>query len=176
MAAQRSRRRSRRQRSSGTAPRAVASPRREQRASRAAAEPVDLRSSAGPFGAYGERPSSPFGGLPISELGVLVGAVALVFGIVGKAPAALVVGAIVCGLAVLEFTAREHFSGFRSHTTLLAAFPAIAAETVVALVARPASSAVLAIPVVPVFAVSFWLLRRRFLTARHARVARSPAP
>jgi hypothetical protein len=119
---------------------------------------------------------SPFGGLPISELAILTGAVALVFGMIRNAPSALVVGAVVCGFGVLEFTAREHFSGFRSHTTLLAAFPAVAVETAVALILRPGASIVLAIPVVPVFALSFWLLRRRFLAARQARVARSPAP
>ena len=40
------------------------------------------------------------------------------------AAAALAVGALVCGLGVTEVTAREHFSGFRSHSALLAAFPA----------------------------------------------------
>ena len=39
---------------------------------------------------------------------------------------ALAVGVVVCTLGVLEVTAREHFSGYRSHATLLAAIPAVA--------------------------------------------------
>jgi uncharacterized protein (DUF58 family) len=87
------------------------------------------------------------------------------------------VGLIVLALGVLEITAREHFAGYRSHTTLLAAIPTVAVETVLALtVGAPGNRALLLIAIVPVFALLFYLLRRRFLSARQARVARPPAP
>jgi uncharacterized integral membrane protein len=53
---------------------------------------------------------------------VLAGIVMLVVGIVGRSPTALGVGVALAGLGGLEVAAREHFAGYRSHTTLLAGF------------------------------------------------------
>ena len=124
------------------------------------------------LGREGERPESPFGGLPISELAILVGLIASVIGFIQGGGPALVVGLIVCALGVIEVTAREHFSGYRSHTALLAAIPSVALEAAVVLAFKPSQRAVLVLAVVPVFAGLFWWLRRRFLIARQARVAR----
>ena len=78
---------------------------------------------------------------------------------------------------MLEVTAREHFTGYRSHSTLLAAIPAVALEAgVVAVFGSPSQRALLIVFVAPVFAVLFWLLRRRFAVARQARVARLARP
>ena len=105
---------------------------------------------------------------------VLLGIIGAVFGFLNGGGPALVVGLVVCALAVCEITAREHFSGYRSHTALLAALPAVAIEaTLVAIFGEPKQRGLLLVVVVPVFAILFWLLRRRFLTARQARVARS---
>jgi hypothetical protein len=129
------------------------------------------------MGTYGERPPSPFGGLPVSEIAIFAGAVGLIIGLIQGAGAALIVGVIVCTLGVVEVTAREHFSGYRSHATLLAALPAVGVEVaLVTLVGQPSSRGLLLLVVVPVYAVLFWLLRKRFQTARQARVARPPAP
>ncbi len=128
-------------------------------------------------GREGERPEGPFGGLPISELAILAGRVAAVVGFLGGGGPALVVGLIVCALGVVEVTAREHFSGYRSQAVLLAAIPAIAVEVmIVVLFGEPRQRALLLVAVVPVFGVLFWLRRRRFAVARQARVARPPAP
>lgn len=129
------------------------------------------------LGTVGERPEGLFGGLPVSELAILAGGVAFVVGVVGGGGPPLYVGLIVLALGVLEFTAREHFSGYRSHTTLLAAIPALALATVLELTigARNGRVALVAVAV-PVFALLFFLLRRRFLVARQARLARPPAP
>jgi hypothetical protein len=128
------------------------------------------------LGTYGERPSSIFDPVPVSELAILLGLIAVVIGLINQGGPALTVGAIVCGLGVLEFTAREHFSGYRSHATLLAAFPAVLVEVLLALfVGVPTRRILLLAPVVPVFGFSFWLLHRAFQSARHARVARPPA-
>ena len=75
------------------------------------------------LGKYGERPPSLFGGVPVSEIAIFVGLVGVVVGALSGAPVALGVGVVVCVLGVVEVTAREHFSGYRSHATLLAAIP-----------------------------------------------------
>ena len=69
-----------------------------------------------------ERPPAPWGSFPLAELAVLAGIVMLVIGIVGGSPTALGVGVALAGLGGLEVAAREHFAGYRSHTTLLAGF------------------------------------------------------
>jgi hypothetical protein len=103
--------------------------------------------------------------------------VAAVVGFVEGGGTPLIVGLVVCALGVVEVTAREHFSGYRSHAVLLAAIPAIAVEVgIVVLLGEPGQRALLLVAVVPVFAVLFWLLRRKFASARQARIARPPAP
>lgn len=51
---------------------------------------------------------------------MLAGIVMLVIGLVGGSPTALGVGVVLAGLGGLEVSVREHFAGYRSHTTLLA--------------------------------------------------------
>jgi len=67
-----------------------------------------------------QRPPAPWGNFPLAELTVLAGIVMLVIGIVGRNPTALGVGVVLAGLGGLEVAVREHFAGYRSHTTLLA--------------------------------------------------------
>jgi hypothetical protein len=177
VAPQRSKRQSRKRRNPAATPAATPSRRREQRAARQAISARQARAhNPSPLGAYGERPPSPFGGLPISEVAIFAGAVAFIVGLVQGGGAALVVGFIVCALGVSEVTAREHFSGYRSHASLLAAIPSIGLELGLgaALGGGARHRAVLIAAVVPVFAVLFWLLRRRFIVARQARLARPP--
>ncbi len=125
------------------------------------------------MGAYGERPPGRFGGVPVSEIAILAGAVALVVGVINRGGPALIGGVVICLFGVVEVTTREHFSGYRSHTVLLAAIPAVAVEFLIALtVGPPAVRALLLVPVAAVFAVCAWLLRKPFLVARQARIAR----
>jgi hypothetical protein len=173
--AQRSKRRSRKRRNPGAAPRAVPSQRRERTAERQRGGSRDYVQANNLMKAYGERPPSPFGGLPVSEVAILAGAIALIVGFANRGGPVLVVGVVVCALGVLEFTGREHFSGYRSHATLLAAVVVVALESaVVALVGVPRQRFVLLLVMVPAWAVLFWLLRKRFAVARQARVARGP--
>lgn len=177
MAASKSKRRSRKRRNASAAPRAVASQRREQRAERAATAARDERRATRQLGTEGERPPSPFGGLPVSEIAIFAGGAGAVIGVLQGGGPALVVGLIVCTLGVLEVTAREHFSGFRSHASLLSAIPAAAAGVVwVAIFGAPRQRILILVVVVPVYSALFFVLRRRFLAARQARVARPPAP
>jgi hypothetical protein len=155
----------------------VPAPRREQRAERDAVTERVQRRSQRQLGTEGERPPSPFGGLPISELAIFAGLIGVIVGLIRGGGPALVVGVLICTLGVLEVTGREHFSGYRSHTMLLAAIPAVGVELgLVALIGEPRQRALLLLAVVPVYAILFWLLRKRFLTARQARIARPPAP
>jgi uncharacterized integral membrane protein len=67
-----------------------------------------------------ERPPAPWGSFPLAELTVLAGIVMLAIGIFSTSPTAVGVGVVLAGLGGLEVSAREHFAGYRSHTTLLA--------------------------------------------------------
>jgi hypothetical protein len=117
-----------------------------------------------------ERPQSIFAGLPISELAILVGIIGLIVGWLEHNNTALIAGASACGVGVLEVTAREHFTGFRSHTTLLAAVPALAVVTLVAvLTGIPRDRILVLAPGVPVFLLCVTFLRRSFELARHQR-------
>ncbi len=147
---------------------------REERERQAARERALANRS---LGTYGERPAGIFEPVPVSEIAILAGLVAVVVGLLEGGGPALIVGAIVCAVGVVEFTAREHFSGYRSHAMLLAAVPAVVVEVLLALfVGVPTRRILLLAPVLPVFAFSFWLLHRAFGAARHARVTKPPAP
>jgi hypothetical protein len=157
----------------------VPSARREQRVERTTTQTRQQRQADRQLGTVGERPPSPFGGVPVSEIAIFAGLVAIVVWLIGGALPVLVVGLTVTTLGVLEITGREHFSGYRSHTTLLAAIPAIALGigvlSIVGTNKQNRAPFLIAIAV-PVYAFLFWQLRKRFMAARQARVARPPAP
>jgi len=75
--------------------------------------------------ALGERPQAPWHPLPLSEILIFVGIVAMVVGLVRaeSSHAALLVGVGAVAIGTLEFTLREHLSGYKSHTALLAFVP-----------------------------------------------------
>jgi ACR3 family arsenite efflux pump ArsB len=88
----------------------------------------------------------------------------------------LLVGIAAVALGTIEVTWREHSSGFRSHTILLALLPVILLHSAVVLgytfLAKASQALNLAMFAldIAVFAVLFKLLRTRFLDAR-ARAA-----
>jgi len=183
-----SKRRSRKRRKSGQPARTQgaqrgpsrATQRRETRAERQVVAERDERQRQRTLGTLGERPPSIFAPLPVSEVAIFVGAVGVLVGLVSAATVPLVVGIIVCTLGVIEVTAREHFSGYRSHATLLAGIPAMGVlGTGIAVFGAPrqrSTRELLLLAAVPLFGVLFWALRKRFRTARQARVVRPPAP
>ncbi|MGE5280779.1 MAG: hypothetical protein ACM3N0_00390 [Chloroflexota bacterium] len=67
-----------------------------------------------------ELPPAPWGSFPLAELTILAGIVVLAVGLLGGHPTAIGVGVVLAGLGGLEVAVREHFAGYRSHTTLLA--------------------------------------------------------
>jgi hypothetical protein len=174
MAGQKPKRRSRK-RGNTTAPRAVPSQRREQSAEQRLRSEHQRRAGQRTLGTVGERPPSPFGGLPVSEIAILLGAVALIVGWIQGGGVALLVGLALVVLAVLEITAREHLSGYRSHATLLAAVPAVGIGLgLVTVSGEKAGDAPLLGVAIPIFLLLFWPLRKRFQTARQARIVRPP--
>jgi hypothetical protein len=75
----------------------------------------------------------------------------------------LIAGLVLGSLAGLELAAREHFAGYRSHSSLLAACAAFATGALV-VIALPgpvneAPMAIVAAAVIGVFALALWLLR-----------------
>ncbi|MEO8966465.1 MAG: hypothetical protein ABI355_02660 [Solirubrobacteraceae bacterium] len=177
MASQKAKQRSRRRGKPGATARAVTSSRRDEREQRRAQAARELSRGSRQAGREGERPEGLFGPLPVSELAMLIGVIALVIGFLNGGGPVVIVGLVIIAVGVLEVTAREHFTGYRSHSTLLAAIPAVALEAaVVGVVGAPSQRALLIVFVAPVFAVLFWLLRRRFTAARQARVAAQARP
>ena len=75
------------------------------------------------------RPPAPWGSFPLVEICVLVGIILVVVGLImgtDRGALAIGVGIGLAALGGLELAIREHFAGFRSHSSLLAGVPAIA--------------------------------------------------
>lgn len=107
-------------------------PRRPREAAVATApKPAVSRQTVERKRAAGEdtRPPAPWGTFPLVEICVLTGIVLVVVGlIIGTEQGALAIG-VGIGLAALgglELSIREHFAGYRSHSSMLAGVPAIA--------------------------------------------------
>lgn len=102
--------------------------------------------------------------MPLAELVILAGIVSLAIGVIGGHQTAIGVGVALAGIGGLEVAVREHFAGYRSHTTLLAG--AVFVFTVGALfyLAHQVLAVCLAVGAVA-FAVAFYLARRAFRRA-----------
>jgi hypothetical protein len=149
-----------------------------RRTGRGARDPgaVTLDRSRRDPGGVGERPEAPWHPWPFSELLILVGAIGTIVGFGTGASATLFAGIGAVLLGTLEFTIREHRTGYRSHAALLAAVPTALLHGGVALglYAAGASGAVLVLGPLLVDVPVFWLLYRtlkaRFDDARRERV------
>jgi uncharacterized integral membrane protein len=111
-----------------------------------------------------ERPPAPWGNAPLAELVILAGIVALAIGVFGGNPTAIGIGVALAGLGGLEVAIREHFAGYRSHTTLLAGATFVLTTGLVFYVADQILAVALAIGLVA-FAIVFYLARRAFQRA-----------
>jgi hypothetical protein len=144
------------------------------RARRDAEQIGEARRATRQLGTEGERPRGLFGPVPVSEIAILAGLVAAVVGFVSQSTVPLVTGLLICALGTMEVVGREHFTGYRSHAALLAGIPAVGIEAgVVYAFGDPSDRLWLLAIIVPVFALLFFALRRRFQIARQARVARA---
>jgi ABC-type siderophore export system fused ATPase/permease subunit len=95
---------------------------------------------------------------------VLAGIVMLVIGVVGSNPTDLGVGVVLAGLGGLEVAVREHFAGYRSHTTLLAGTVFVLVVGGLFYLAGLILAVCLGVGAVA-FATTFFLLRRVFQKA-----------
>lgn len=139
--------------------------RRKKRKAKGAPRAATERSSESAGGKTGdERPPAPWGNFPLTQLSVLAGLVLIVIGLIAGDPALLLGGLLLGSLGGLELSIREHFAGYRSHTTLLAAVGAVA----VALVTWFVIGLPFAVSVglaAGAFVLLFLLLRQAFIRA-----------
>ncbi len=111
-----------------------------------------------------DRPNAPWHPFPLVELCVLAGIVLLVLGLVSHdsphGRAMIVAGLALGSLGGLDTAAREHFSGYRSHTMVLAGVPAVALAAILYFLSVPWIALVLAAGLT--FAVALRLLWRAY--------------
>ena len=123
MASKKRKRRKQRPRSS---PRPAPEPAVQQRAAKPAAASAAPRKD-GP-------PPALWGSFPLSEIVVAIGLVLLIGGLFlppARGKVVIGVGLVLASLAGLELSIREHFSGYRSHTALLAGATGVATVALV---------------------------------------------
>ena len=110
------------------------------------------------------RPKPPWHPFPLIELSVLIGIVLIIFGFfqteTPRGRVALVLGMALCSLAGLDTAVREHFDGYRSHTSLLAGLFGVVTAAAVFFAGAPWIAIVIA--AVLVFATAFVVFRRAF--------------
>jgi hypothetical protein len=127
----------------------------------------------------GERPEPPWHPVPLSELLILAGAIGTVVGLNrgishGGPPLIAGLAAVVIGTA--EVTLREHLSGYRSHTLILALLPTLVFHSAIVLIVAAFTTTPRALNIAllfldaAIFAFLFKLLRARFQDARRERV------
>ena len=135
----------------------------QRRSTRATAAPTRRRGRP----TIDERPPAPWGKFPLVELVVLLALILfpLSFVVGGARGKVMLTAALVFGsLGGLELSIREHFSGFRSHTTLLAGVAGFASMAILFVLGGKSDlTRVLMIPVGGlVFLCAFWLFRQAF--------------
>ena len=112
-----------------------------------------------------ERPPAPWGNFPLAELLVLAGILLMIWGVVSwddDGNLRFGAGLAVAALGGLELSVREHFAGYRSHTTLLAGVAAFVVVSALALTTGPYQLWILLVVAAAVFGGSFYSLRRVF--------------
>jgi hypothetical protein len=111
-----------------------------------------------------EAPKAPWSPFPLVELCILLSFVLIVAGVFthgSRRGTLLVTGFALVTLSSLELSIREHFAGYRSHTTLLAGAAAVLADVPIYFLTKWRPEFLLVIGIV-VFGVAFSLLRQAF--------------
>lgn len=140
--------------------------RKGKRQRRAAPLEQPVRAAKPPprVGAPDDRPPAPWGKFPLAELTILAGIISLAIGVIGGHPTAIGVGVALAGLGGMEVAVREHFAGYRSHTTLLAGTVFVFTVGGLFYLAGQVLAVALAVGAVA-FAIAFYLARRAFQRA-----------
>jgi hypothetical protein len=134
----------------------------ERREPRAVAQPV-VPSTPRLRAPLEEAPKAPWHPFPLVELSVLVGMVLVVVGVLSEGdrrPILLFSGIGLISIASLELAIREHFAGYRSHSSLLAGVAAVGAAAALYPTAIPGE--ILTVVGFVCGGVAFYLLRRQF--------------
>jgi hypothetical protein len=117
-----------------------------------------------PVTAPDDRPKAPWHPFPLVELCVLAGIVLLILGLINfddrQGKTMVLVGLALGSLGGLDTAAREHFAGYRSHTTVLAGVPAVAVGALLYFAELP--WLIVSVGAVATFAAAFFLLARRY--------------
>jgi hypothetical protein len=111
-----------------------------------------------------DAPQAPWSPFPLVELTILLGIVLIalgVFGVAERRALFLICGFALVGIASLELALREHFSGYRSHSTLLAGAAAVLADTPLFVLTGLPREALLGVGVA-IFGAAFLALRAAF--------------
>lgn len=113
-----------------------------------------------------QRPPPLWAPFPLTELVILVGIVLMAWGLLSGGGQAgsrrLAAGLAVASLAGLELAVREHVTGFRSHSALLAGGAAIAVMVASGLGLRLNPLGLVLIAGAVTFVAAFWALRKLF--------------
>jgi hypothetical protein len=142
---------------------------RRSRARRAAgiapASPTPPPATPRPAPLSDERPKAPWHPFPLVELCVLVGIVLIVLGLIvgfdsDRGQLALVCGVLLASLGGLDTAVREHFNGYKSHSSVLAGLPGVSAAA--ALFFARAPWIAVAVGAALVFGLAFWGFRTAF--------------
>ncbi|PTL56562.1 hypothetical protein C7Y72_16570 [Paraconexibacter algicola] len=72
-----------------------------------------------------EAPDALWHPLPVTETLIFLGLVGVLYGFFTQTPPALFVGIGLVSVAAVELAIREHFAGYRSHSSLLAALAGV---------------------------------------------------
>src|SRR3954447_2559823 len=120
------------------------------------------------------RPKPPWHPFPLIEICVLVGIVMIIYGFLQtdepRRRVGLVLGMALCSLAGVDTAVREHFEGYRSHTTLLAGVFGVVTAGVLFFAKAPWIAVV--IGAVAMFIAAFVLLRRAYKRSSPRRPGR----
>jgi hypothetical protein len=136
----------------------------EPRPTAGAGTPVRTGRPASVRARLDEAPPAPWAPVPLVELCVLAGLVLIVVALVrggDRAGLLLACGVALASLAGLELSIREHFAGYRSHTTVLAGAAAVL-SAVPLFFFTGVPQPVLLVVAVLVFGAAYLLLRRAF--------------
>lgn len=109
-------------------------------------------------------PKGPWGSFPLTELTILAGLILLVLGLITGSMTQLVTGLLLGSAGGLELSIREHFTGYRSHTTLLSGVVFVVATGVAFFPAGLILWQALAIGAL-LAGLAFWQLQRVFRSA-----------
>jgi hypothetical protein len=118
-----------------------------------------------------DRPKPPWHPVPLVELAVLVGIALLILGALNvnedRGKLLLVLGMALGSFGGLDTALREHFAGYRSHTTILAGLPCVVTAAALYFAGAPWPAVLAA--AAAMFVGVFWAARRAYM--RRARRA-----